>query len=197
MQRADKIGLIVASLLVVALSTGAGLLLYQRSVTLAADTPRDTSVKLVALEDTATAVVPTVTPAATPKPVVPKKPQGSDFGYVTAVGGSGKDMYLKWDQAELLTGNDADVYAKKNGAVVNTRLYYIANDTHKTKTYDVSSKATFEMAGADGTVSKLSAPEFAAQWKAGGAIRKTPWWLFARQGNVVRLVQVVLPKDGQ
>lgn len=194
MQRADKIGLIVASILVVVLSAGAGLLLYKRSTTLAAERPLDTSVKLVALEDTASAEVATVTPAnSAPKPTVPSRPAGSDFGFITRISGSGNDLALRWDQAELLTGSDADLYAKKNGAVINTRLYYLANDTHTTKVYDISPKVIVEVAASDGTTSTLTAAQFAKRWNAGGEIRTRPWFLSLRSGDVVRLVQVVLP----
>lgn len=72
MQRADRIGLIVASVLVVLLAAGGAFLLVKRNDTLANDRPVDASVKLTQLEESPTPSAATApTPVTRPKPGVP------------------------------------------------------------------------------------------------------------------------------
>lgn len=197
MKRADTAALIIASVIVVLLGVGGGLLLYKRNTILKTATAQgETTVTLTTLDDTSTLPPkPATVPAKQPTPQVPKQPKGSDFGYVTKVDGSGKNLWLKWDQAELLTGNEADLFAKKNGQIMATEAYYIANDTHKTKSYDISSKAVIVVYESDGTSSTMSPGEYIQDWKASGPSRKRPWWLFVHDGVVTRMEQVVLPSS--
>ena len=99
-QRADRIGLIVASALVVLLVAGGAFLLVKRNETLAAERPADASVKLTQLEDTSTpeAAPATTTPAKQAKPVVPTQAEGLRLR-VRHQGrrAAGRPSTLRWD----------------------------------------------------------------------------------------------------
>lgn len=192
MQRADKIGLIVASILVVALAAGAGVLYMKRTETLAQEKPAEVaSVQLTPLAEPTPTVVSTTTPEP-PKPEVPKRPKGTKFGYVTKIGKDGAS--LRWDLAELLTGKEADLYAKKQGKVMADKLYYIANATKSTTTYDISSKCVIELTGEDGTKSTVSPKDLQGLYQKNPEHMKSLTWFISEDNDTVtKLQQVVLP----
>lgn len=109
---------------------------------------------------------------------------------MTQVRGSGTALSIRWDLAELLTGKEADLYAKKQGAVLNTRPYYIANDSHKLKTYDLSSKSAIVVVASDGATKAVTPAQLKLQF---GAYKARPWFLYVVDGTVRRMVQVYLP----
>jgi hypothetical protein len=192
LERTDKIGLIVASVLVVLLAAGAGGLLYQRSNngpgTVAA---AESSVTLSPLDDKST--LPSV-PKPKPAPAPAKLPRvwkGAKFGYVTKVGKSG--LSLRWDLAELLTGKEADLYAKKQGKVMADAPYCIANETDDTDVYDVSNKAVIKIIES-GLKKTITPAELKKRYDAKPGVIQHATWIMVEQDNVVTsLEQVVLP----
>lgn len=197
MERSDRITFIIAATLVVLLLAGAGLLIWKRSQTLAAESTAvaSSTVSLTPLETTAGAapVTTTPTPATVSKLGVPKQPKGSDFGYVTKVRKSGSTVYATYDPAELLTGTEADLYIKKKGRVVSTAPYVIANDTHKFKTYDLTKKAIVDIIGADGRTKTVSPADYAAAFAKDASLHETTWWVWVSSGSITHIAQVPLP----
>lgn len=195
MQRADKIGLIVASILVVALAAGAGALYVKRSKTLAEERPADVaSVQLTPLAEPTPTVDATLAakPEQSEEATVPKRPRGTKFGYVAKVGKDG--LSLRWDLAELLTGKEADLHAKKQGKVMADKLYYIANATKTTDTYDVSPKCVIELTAEDGSTSTIAPTDLLALYEKNPEHMKSLTWFITEDDDVVtKLQQVVLP----
>jgi hypothetical protein len=191
-QRADRIGLVIAAILVVILAAGTTALMVKRANTLANERPVDGTVKLTTIEDSETPA-PKATGVVSAKPTVQRQPKGSDFGYITKVTGSGSSLHVTYDPAELLTGKEADLYALKSGKAINTELYYVANATHKLKTYPLSSKAQVVMASSDGATSTVTLQDLQSGFGKGGTLFKATWWVFIKGSTIVRLEQVVLP----
>lgn len=189
--RADKIGLIVAALLVVLLAAGTGFLLSERGSNATTGAPSASVPTFAPLPGETTASAGS-TPARSAKRTVPKRPAGSVFGFVTKVGKSG--LSLRWDLADLVTGTQADLYAQRKGKLVRDKLFYVANDTHKIVIYDVSPKAAITVAGARGKMSRMKPAEFKRRYDAAPAkIRAITWFAWVAGGTVTRLTQVVLP----
>jgi hypothetical protein len=193
--RSDRIALIVAAVLVVVLIAGSGLLLWKRADTLAKERPGSTvaEVKLTPLE------TPEVVPAseesepATEAPKVPKKPNGAELGYVKRVKLSGASVSVSYDPAELLIGQEADLYAKRKGLAA-AGGWIVANDTHKIKTFRLTGDAEILVADAEGAVTVTMTPD--AFRKAitddpgDPALKKAAFWFFAEGSRISRVEQM-------
>jgi hypothetical protein len=199
MERSDRIGLIVATLLVVALLSGSGYLVWRRSDILGAErggTTAEATVTLTPIE-TSEALLPEpaeAKPASNGSGIT--QPKGSEIAYLTKVRKSGSTYYVTYDPAELLKGAAADLYVKKQGKAVLTATFAVANDKHETKRLPLSKQVLIlrDSKTEAGKVTVLRADDLV---KAFGAkpdteLTKSTWWVWSSGGVILKLQQAVL-----
>lgn len=198
MERSDRIALTVATVLVVALLSGSGFLVWKRVDTLASERPlaAEGPVTLAPLQadETATATPAKAKPARKPGP--PRQPKGSELGIISSVRKSGSTYYLTYDPAALLLGKEADIYAKSKGRLAATGGFTVANDTHRFKRLPLSKRVKIVTAGSNdsGAATTLTAPALVKAYGASGDsdMKQSTWWVFAKDGVVLRLQQTGL-----
>jgi hypothetical protein len=112
MERTDRIWLITASVLVVLLLAGAGVLWWKRTETIARYSTTSQGELALAPMETSDTVLPPEAPKPKPK-AAPRQPKGSEPGYLTRVRKTGSAIYVTYDPAAFLTGSEASLYAAK------------------------------------------------------------------------------------
>jgi hypothetical protein len=85
------------------------------------------------------------TPDPTLSATTTAAPAGEHFGYIRSVSAAGPATTLAFDEAEFLTGKEAQQAAEKDGAVEPGEAvpndYYIRNPDKATKTYPIANDA--------------------------------------------------------
>ncbi len=145
------------------------------------------------------------TPSAPASPVIE---DGKNFAFVKKVDTSSNPATITYDLAYLLTGDAAEQAAKDHGdEVPPPNDYYIVNDNPRLRTVELPTTARIELFDwnncCDDTF-KASVDEFAQAINAGnhqttvgdGHLlngRLSPYWLYARDGRIVRIEEQFLP----
>jgi hypothetical protein len=85
------------------------------------------------------------TPSPTESATTTAAPAGEHFGYIRSVSAAGPATTLAFDEAEFLTGEEAQQAAEEDGVVEPGEAvpndYYIRNPDRATKTYPIASDA--------------------------------------------------------
>ncbi len=149
--------------------------------------------------DPTTSAAPSPTPTAVPSPELE---DGKHFGYIRSVDASGQPATLVLDLAYMLTGEDAAQAAKEHGdEYPPPNDYYIVNDNPKLRTLILSPDVrirVLDWANCCQTFFAGDLTAFAdgfAHPDPAGAYRgpTSPYWLWVKDGQVVRIQEQYLP----
>jgi hypothetical protein len=143
-----------------------------------------------------------VSPTADASPVIE---DGRNFAFVKSVDTSVDPMTVTYDLAYFLTGDDAVRAAEQHGdEVPPPNDYYIVNDNPKLRTVPLAPDARLVLLEwsrccdetFDGSLTDFARALDEGEMSLGGHIYKgrlSPYWLIARDGQIVRIVEQYLP----